>query len=1096
MSLAARSPRSRKSLSAFDTNINANYTLPVTNKGKKRVVASMDGETLKSMDAASIRAGAFNMKSNPRRNVQPRKSILKSFSAPHIARQTEDETLDYSASHQYAHTVAFGPLSNVDSDPTSRNSRQSLGGRRVSFAPNAHVRMFERQVTKNPRASFGFSFTETSTPSVKSNHSRRSSILDIGSVSKPNIFAPSIFQGEGEAEGEESMEIEDDKELSGFDTSERDETQQEYSHDGSAEGEDLMEMEEEDMDITQQIYGGIVRRSSIAPTVAAPSELDAGAYTEDESDNDQGHSHLEDEEKTMDFTIAVGGLLPHEAPATATRNRNSIGYSFPNPDGPALPNLMPGQAEDHEIEYPMEETEVYGAIVGQDVSFSSGSEDTMGSRSDDKTMTFTYSHQIAFPAQTDGDEGMDMITSAGGIISLPPVSPGLSVRNNARPISGTPSFARPTVSSAQKSTTTKRNVFAPSPSPVKSTTPRKSGIQTAAEVAKRLSFGSVTSSGGKKRVREDIQETEGSMKKTRIEAAAEEVFGTPHHILPFTKSEEVEPPALVVQSTTPPSDPPHATVISARRSSLGTEMRLSLPPQRPVAPPQQETEERNEDNITELQRHIHEQPQDISLAAFLEIAGVQFMEGLSGLNRKRSNVAKEILGQSYANERDFALHEYTEAQVNSIFLNMYTWASNKLFQDIQTGDEELAAVSARCDIDSPPVIQEYLAASDEDKQLFEMTFKSFKTNTHLKAKEMWYDWMWQLLETIKPDVQTVLTGMKEDKKRLTAFEEQAVILLPQLRARKTEVESKLAEERKAVIEFESCDQAELAAYKEAIAEQSAQITNFSTEVADLKNELATLTGKLEELNAKKHEYETAIAHAKGQCDQFTRSDAIRLQEESISLQHFHLWRPTKILPERMELIYDAEILLSINCTNYVPDISSATLEYLSERMKLSKRKCSGIRGESPSRCLFEVFRGAVGDMIKHKSWDLASFVQQTGILWSNAQRIRAELRYIEFHHPLFITYNSSTFLMSVSANIMIPQAKSKVLVWFDVDKSVVRGFPGSLGGVGVSVKSVYGQADANLLEQTARQTIEMSRPEACLGTFLQVCVEVGARYSS
>lgn len=69
MSLAARSPRSRKSLSAFDTNINANYTLPVTNKGKKRVVASMDGEALRSMDAASIRTDAFNMKSNPRRNV-------------------------------------------------------------------------------------------------------------------------------------------------------------------------------------------------------------------------------------------------------------------------------------------------------------------------------------------------------------------------------------------------------------------------------------------------------------------------------------------------------------------------------------------------------------------------------------------------------------------------------------------------------------------------------------------------------------------------------------------------------------------------------------------------------------------------------------------------------------------------------------------------------------------------------------------------------------------------------------------------------------------------------------------------------------------
>lgn len=507
--------------------------------------------------------------------------------------------------------------------------------------------MFERQVTKNPRASVGLSFTETSTPSLKSNHSRRSSILNIGSVSKPNIFASGIFQGEGEAQGEESMEIEDDKELSGVEVSERDEAQQEYN-DGGTEGEESMEMEEEDMDITQQIYGGIVRRSSIAPSVAEPSELDAGADTEDESDSGQAHSHVEDEEKTMDFTIAVGGLLPHEAPATATRNRNSIGYSFPNPDGPALPNLMPGQADDHEIEYSMDETEAYGAIIGQDFSFSSGSEDTMGSRNGDKTMTFTYSHHTAPPSQINGDDGMDMTTSVGGIVSLPPVSPRPVVSDQTRPINGTPSFARPTVSSAQKSTASKRNVFAPSPSPLKSATRRKSGIQTAAEVAKRLSFGSVTSSGGRKRVREDSQEAEESVKKSRIEAAMEEVFGIPHHVSPFTKSENAEPPALVVHNTTPPSDPPQGTVMSARRSSLGTALRLSLPPQ-------QEAEEQHEENAIELQRPMHEQLQDISLAAFLEIAGVQFMEGLPGLNRKRSSVAKEILGHSYANGMSTAI---------------------------------------------------------------------------------------------------------------------------------------------------------------------------------------------------------------------------------------------------------------------------------------------------------------------------------------------------------------------------------------------------------------------------------------------------------
>lgn len=69
MSLATRSPRSRKSLSAVDTNINDNFTLPVTNKGKRRVVASMGGEGIKDMDAASLKADNFSLKSNPRRNV-------------------------------------------------------------------------------------------------------------------------------------------------------------------------------------------------------------------------------------------------------------------------------------------------------------------------------------------------------------------------------------------------------------------------------------------------------------------------------------------------------------------------------------------------------------------------------------------------------------------------------------------------------------------------------------------------------------------------------------------------------------------------------------------------------------------------------------------------------------------------------------------------------------------------------------------------------------------------------------------------------------------------------------------------------------------
>jgi kinetochore protein Spc7/SPC105 len=89
-------------------------------------------------------------------------------------------------------------------------------------------------------------------------------------------------------------------------------------------------------------------------------------------------------------------------------------------------------------------------------------------------------------------------------------------------------------------------------------------------------------------------------------------------------------------------------------------------------------------------------PPTITLAAFLEMAGVQFMEGLPGLTRRRSSVAKGLLSSStYGNggklsrrsrsanlissDRDFALHEYTTAQIQSVFLNMYTWVSGLLW---------------------------------------------------------------------------------------------------------------------------------------------------------------------------------------------------------------------------------------------------------------------------------------------------------------------------------------------------------------------------------------------------------------------------------
>ncbi|WVF67854.1 hypothetical protein IAT40_002615 [Kwoniella sp. CBS 6097] len=1125
MSLAARSPRSRKSLSLSEQDLNVdndNMTMPITHKEIKSSTAKhpnigISGEGAVGFQVGKAAVEELSPRRKARRGMQPRKSILKSLPRPE---DLEENT------QQYTHTIAFSSSTGLS--------------RRVSFAPNAHVRMFDRPSAASPdstpaasAAPFPLPPASTAAPRQSTSfHSRRSSISNLNSLSKPNIFAPSTFHGEGETQGEESMEIEEDSEESeGDDNGVGMGSVRQFNGDGrvftfgDAAGEDGEEdMEEEDMDMdmdmdmTQNVYGGIIRRASMAADTTVDSDIDSAANTSTRSD----------EEKTMDFTVAIGGLLPSQAPAGAMRNRNSIGYSIPQPEGSTSRVFLPGEAIEGEVEMEMEETVAFGGIIGPDDTLSSaGSEDTMNGRDRERTMTFNFnqSHLSQQNHEDDQDQdggAMEMTMAVGGIINLPPVSPAPTstitypvvsparqLPTNTRPMSGTPSFARPTVSSVQKSkekepTPKKRNVFAPSPSPPQATTPKKTGLQVAGEVAKRLSFGPSTSSSGQKRARESLA-SQANAKKARVsiaptpEASTEEVFGTP-----------------IFQSA-----PVSRASILAPRSSLGTPMRLVQSPATrprvsivPVADeasieeiPQQDVVAQDEnieavEQAEEYDAEADAEPEPeweqptISVAAFLEMAGIRFMDNLPAVNRRRSSVGKGILGQSYAGgERDFALQEYTEAQINSYFINMYTWATNKLRDDIRSSSEMLADFEVQCVENQAPAIAEYLSANDDEKQLYEMAFKRFKTNTHLKAKGRWYDWRVQLLETVQPDVQNTLQGMQEDNDRLTALNNELASLNADLKARQAALQAELVKEREIVAEIAACDQSELVGYKEGIAEQSSQIAVFRVELEEYTAKLTALTTKLDELNAIKQECVTAISHAKSQCDQFTRSDAIRLQEEYTSIQHLHLWRPTKIHSKHLSLEFDNEILLTFNCDNYIADLSTGRVEYLHEKVKEAKKGGPVCKGDSPTDGFFEMLRCAVQGLSREKTCPtLSLMVQRIGHLWSTAQRLRSEMHYVNFRYPVSYAFSPQNRLLTASVTMMLPRVKSKIVLDFVVSQVVLWGYPETLSGTEIAIKQIYGQADLVLLNECAQATMKSSTSEGCLGAFLQVCIDVVGQY--
>ncbi|KAL7418019.1 Spc7 kinetochore protein-domain-containing protein [Mrakia frigida] len=99
--------------------------------------------------------------------------------------------------------------------------------------------------------------------------------------------------------------------------------------------------EEEDGDMSldgmdeTQVHGGIISAQPSIPSNKRQSlthPTSPSASTEDgdsDEDDDGGLDSLDPDDKTMDFTVATGGIIPTSAPATAAKNvRASLGYAI------------------------------------------------------------------------------------------------------------------------------------------------------------------------------------------------------------------------------------------------------------------------------------------------------------------------------------------------------------------------------------------------------------------------------------------------------------------------------------------------------------------------------------------------------------------------------------------------------------------------------------------------------------------------------------------------------------------------------------------------------------------------------------------------
>jgi kinetochore protein Spc7/SPC105 len=206
------------------------------------------------------------------------------------------------------------------------------------------------------------------------------------------------------------------------------------------------------------------------------------------------------------------------------------------------------------------------------------------------------------------------------------------------------------------------------------------------------------------------------------------------------------------------------------------------------------------------------------------------------------------------------------------------------------------------------------------------------------------------------------------------------------------------------------------------------------------------------------------------CDLLIHSAHVLIysQGEYEALQRMHLWRFLKVTETQLNMTYDDHISISIPCQKYDPIPQRIQISLLPE-----EKQIGGRNSQFPvlSDIMVDAARKRLGhenDELEAVSWfvglclpyssDLLQIIRTLSVLWSSISRVRSELRLLTIKHPTNLVASSpdGTISLHVTAILLFPSVKSKVLVHFSFSEEVLCTWPLLLRRVGCNVEVVYG----------------------------------------
>ena len=134
---------------------------------------------------------------------------------------------------------------------------------------------------------------------------------------------------------------------------------------------------------------------------------------------------------------------------------------------------------------------------------------------------------------------------------------------------------------------------------------------------------------------------------------------------------------------------------------------------------------------------------------------------------------------------------------------------------------------------------------------------------------------------------------------------------------------------------------------------SGEVKTLASDAAEGTTNLTRLESTLAELDQTKSAHAAAITVARGLCDQYTKSDVLRLRDELRSIQAMHGWEVERIDAEEVALVFDGELDLVVPLAAEKQGAGQVQLEYRRKSEAGDDKVMNGLR---------EVFMGAVSEL--------------------------------------------------------------------------------------------------------------------------------------